>query len=192
MLTDTEALIGDILVRILFSEGEMNRKVNGVPLAIVLAKATVATFDRSRSGSNLFWSLFLGENVCSINFSKTDKEFYNTIMEIRSILNDLLESRMKSEDTSEKDFIQVYLDQMRENDRLIAEAEAKGEPHNIKRITKEEIIHQLFSFYFAGIDTTGHLVAFSAYTLAEYPQYKDKIVEEIKSIFGDSVQNITY
>lgn len=52
------------------------------------------------------------------------------------------------------------------NDKLIAEAEAKGEPHSIIRITKEEILQQLISFYFAGIDTTGHLVAFSIYCLA--------------------------
>lgn len=66
---------------------------------------------------------------------------------------------------------------MRENDRLIAEAEAKGEAHNIKPITKEEILQQLYSFYFAGIDTTGHLVAFSTYCLAEYPKYREKIEE---------------
>jgi cytochrome P450 len=37
------------------------------------------------------------------------------------------------------------------------------------------------SFYFAGIDTTGHLVAFALYCLAEYPHYKQRIIDEIKS-----------
>lgn len=92
----------------------------------------------------------------------------------------------------DKDFIQIYIDQMRENDRLIAEAEAKGEPHKIMPIGKEEILQQLISFYFAGIDTTGHLVAFSLYCLAEYPEYRNKIIEEIKSIFKDSIENISY
>lgn len=113
-------------------------------------------------------------------------------MEVRKILNELLESRLNRVDCSDKDFIQIYIDQMRENERLIAAAEAKGESHNIIRITKEEILHQLFSFYFAGIDTTGHLTAFSSYCLAEYPQYKEKIIAEIKTIFGDSIENITY
>jgi cytochrome P450 len=172
-------------VRIIFSEEAINKKVNGVSLAIALAESTVAIFDRSRAAPNLFLSLFFGENVANINFSKTDHHLYDTIVAIRKIINELLESRLKNPNSTEKDFIQIYIDQMRENDRLIAEA--KGEAHNIKPITKEEIIQQLYSFYFAGIDTTGHLVAFSTYCLAEYPNYREKIEEEIKSIFGNSV-----
>ena len=41
-------------------------------------------------------------------------------------------------------------------------------------------MHQLISFYFAGIDTTGHLIAMSLYALAEYPEYKQRIIDEIK------------
>jgi cytochrome P450 len=55
---------------------------------------------------------------------------------------------------------------------LIAEAEKQGLPHKYRSISEEEIVHQLASFYFAGIDTTGHLVAFSLYSLAEYPHCK--------------------
>jgi cytochrome P450 len=43
-------------------------------------------------------------------------------------------------------------------------------------------VHQLISFYFAGIDTTGHLVAMSFYAMAEYPECKQKIIDEIKQI----------
>ena len=65
---------------------------------------------------------------------------------------------------------------MRNNDREIEQAKAKGEPTTTRKITKEEIVQQLISFYFAGIDTTGHLVAFALYSLAEYPQCREKIV----------------
>ena len=47
------------------------------------------------------------------------------------------------------------------------------------------------SFYFAGIDTTGHLVAFALYCLGEYPKYKERIVEEIKKEIHD-LNGITY
>jgi cytochrome P450 len=57
---------------------------------------------------------------------------------------------------------------MKDTDRQIEEAEKNGTPHKLRKITKEEILHQLTSFYFAGIDTTGHLVAFALYALAEY------------------------
>lgn len=177
---------------IIFSEEAIHKKVNGCPLSIALAVATVETFDRSRSAPNLFWSLFFGENVATINFSKKDKNLYNQYVEIRRIINEILDARLAIGDNPDKDFIQIYIDQMRENDRLIAEAEAKGEPHKITRIEREEILQQLITFYFAGIDTTGHLVAFSVYCLAEYPEYRNKIIEEIKSIFKDSIENISY
>lgn len=80
---------------------------------------------------------------------------------------------------------------MRKADKQIAEAEAKGEAHNIRKITKEEIIQQLISFYFAGIDTTGHLVAFALYSMAEYPECRKKIVEELKTHIKD-MDGITY
>jgi pimeloyl-CoA synthetase len=47
-------------------------------------------------------------------------------MEVRKIINELLENRINSSVNSDKDFIQIYIDQMKENERLIAEAEAKG------------------------------------------------------------------
>jgi cytochrome P450 len=35
----------------------------------------------------------------------------------------------------------------------------------------------LITFYFAGIDTTGHLSAMAFYALAEYPEQQQKVVE---------------
>lgn len=53
------------------------------------------------------------------------------------------------------------------------------------------MVHQLISFYFAGIDTTGHLVAMAIYSLAEYPEYKSRIIEEIKNVI-QSPEDLTY
>ena len=53
-------------------------------------------------------------------------------------------------------------------------------------------MHQLISFYFAGVDTTAHLTSFTLYCLAESPQYTEAIKEEIKNIFGDGIQDIKY
>lgn len=87
---------------------------------------------------------------------------------------------MKREDNQDRDFIFDYLEKMREVESKIKEAEGKGEAHSLRRITKEEIMHQLISFYFAGIDTTGHLIAMGLYALAEYPEYKQRMIDELK------------
>jgi hypothetical protein len=80
VLHDSEVVIGEILVGIVFGKGALNKKVKNQPLSIALAESTVEIFHRSRSSSNLFWSLFFGENVGKINFSKKDKDLYNYII----------------------------------------------------------------------------------------------------------------
>ena len=57
---DTEYLIGDILIRIFFSEEGAHKKVGNLPLSIALAEFTVNVFDRSRTGANILFSLFFG------------------------------------------------------------------------------------------------------------------------------------
>lgn len=60
VLHDGEVVIGEILVGIVFGKGALSKKVKGQPLSIALAESTVEIFHRSRSSSNLFWSLFFG------------------------------------------------------------------------------------------------------------------------------------
>lgn len=106
--------------------------------------------------------------MATMNFTKEDKELEKQIIEIRKIIHEILKERLSREKDEEMDFINHYITMMREIDALIDEAEKNGIPHKHRRITEEEIMHQLISFYFAGIDTTGHLVAFALYALAEY------------------------
>jgi cytochrome P450 len=83
-------------------------------------------------------------------------------------LFDIIENRIKDVNNPERDFIYSYITEMKEIDEKIAAAEKAGQSHNYRRITKEEIVQQLISFYFAGIDTTGHLISMALYALAEY------------------------
>lgn len=40
------------------------------------------------------------------------------------------------------------------------------------------------SLYFAGIDTTGHLIAFVVYVLAEHPEVRQEVEQEIDQLFA--------
>jgi hypothetical protein len=53
-------LIGEILVRIFFSEEGAKKKLGDTPLSIALAEMSVSMFDRSRSGANILFNLFFG------------------------------------------------------------------------------------------------------------------------------------
>ena len=83
-------LVGEIIVSIIFSEGATEEKVNGVPLALALAETTTAMYYRSKSVSNLFWSLFFGERVATINFTSKDRELESSMIEIKKIVNEIL------------------------------------------------------------------------------------------------------
>jgi hypothetical protein len=70
---DTEILIGEILVKIFFSEEGAKKKIGSTSLSIALAEFTVSMFDRSRSGTNILFNLFFGEKVKDLNFSSKDR-----------------------------------------------------------------------------------------------------------------------
>lgn len=71
---DTEVLIGEILIRIFFSEEGTKKFIRNKPLSIALAEFTVDMFDRSRTGTNILFSLFFGEKVRDMNFSQKDRD----------------------------------------------------------------------------------------------------------------------
>ena len=66
-------------------------------------------FDRSRTGTNLFFSLFFGEKVRDINFSNKDRQLEQLLVEIREKISEIIDPRMSLEDDPEKDFIQHYI-----------------------------------------------------------------------------------
>jgi len=61
----------------------------------------------------------------------------------------------------------VYLNEMNKREEQYQKAlQDKTDTSKIQRITKEDLFQQLLSFYFAGIDTTGHMLSFALYCAA--------------------------
>ena len=67
-------MIGEILVRIFFSQEAVDKKIRGRSLSLALADLTTTMFHRSRTGQNIIMELFFGESVTKYNFNKEDKE----------------------------------------------------------------------------------------------------------------------
>ncbi len=59
-----------MLVRIFFSEEAIHKKVNNLSLSKALTYFTTTMYNRSRTGQNVLFSLFFGERVRSMNFTK--------------------------------------------------------------------------------------------------------------------------
>ena len=89
-MQDNEEMIGEILVRIFFSEEAVNKRVHNMSFSIALAEFTTTMFHRSRSAQNIIFELFLGEAVTRFNFTKKDKELEQFITDIRVIVDEIL------------------------------------------------------------------------------------------------------
>lgn len=66
-------MIGEILVRIFFTEEALGKYVHSKKLSLALADFTTDIFKRSRTGQNIIMELFFKESVTKYNFSKADK-----------------------------------------------------------------------------------------------------------------------
>lgn len=169
---ETQTIIGEILVRTFFSNEITQRQVNGKNLSLALADFSSFNFYNSRSPVNLLMILLFGTKARRINFVKSDHELLRTLDEIRKVVFGIIEERIAGKGRGEKDFMNLYIDEMEKREEQYKKAvEAGTDTSKIQRITMEDILQQLLSFYFAGIDTTGHLLAFALYCCAEYPAY---------------------
>lgn len=113
-------MIGEILIRIFFSEEAMGKQVQGTKLSLAIADFTTTMFKRSRAGLNIIMELFLKENVTKVNFTKEDKRLETLIDDIRVIILEIIQKRLNEPDHTERDFIQDYITQMKEVDAKIA------------------------------------------------------------------------
>lgn len=80
---------------------------------------------------------------------------------------EIIDERIAGKGRDLKDFMNVYLNEMNRREEQYQKAlEDKTDTSKIQRITKEDLFQQLLSFYFAGIDTTGHMLSFALYCAA--------------------------
>jgi cytochrome P450 len=156
-------------VRTFFSNDIAQKQVNGKNLSLALADFSSFNFYRSRSGLNLLMIMLFGEKARMINFTEGDRQLEKTIQEIRRVVFEIIEERINGKGKDQQDFMNLYINEMNRREELYQKAQKAGEDTTkIHRISKEDILQQLLSFYFAGIDTTGHLIAFALYCCAEY------------------------
>lgn len=62
------------MVRSFFSEDATTKKVGDKSLTLAMAEFSTDVFHQSRTGVNMLFSLFVGQNVTTMNFSKSDKK----------------------------------------------------------------------------------------------------------------------
>uniref|UniRef100_A0AC34EZE3 Cytochrome P450 n=1 Tax=Panagrolaimus sp. ES5 TaxID=591445 RepID=A0AC34EZE3_9BILA len=60
------------------------------------------------------------------------------------------------------------------------------------KLTEEDIREEVDTFMFEGHDTTSAGMTWTIWNLAHYPEYQEKVIEEIDELFGDSDRSCTH
>lgn len=65
-----------------------------------------------------------------------------------------------------------------------------GSKSKVDQMDFQDIVDEFRTFLFAGMDTTGHLIGISIYLLTQFPEYQDKIRQEIKEMPEITQENL--
>nr|KAG5709743.1 hypothetical protein BaRGS_027768 [Batillaria attramentaria] len=89
------------------------------------------------------------------------------------------ERRREKQDRRPVDFLQLLIN------AESSEVAASSGNVSKKRLTKDEIIAQVFIFFIAGYETTATTLQYLAYSLAVHPDVQKRVFEEIQQQLGD-------
>jgi len=97
--------------------------------------------------------------------------------QVRGMLMDIIKARLTSKDTAGYG-----------NDLLGLMLEACAPEHGETPVlSMDEIIDECKTFFFAGHDTTSHLLTWASFLLSTHPEWQDRLREEVRRECGDEV-----
>ncbi|KAL6850295.1 hypothetical protein ACP4OV_020922 [Aristida adscensionis] len=100
---------------------------------------------------------------------------------VRSMLMAIIEGRL-----AEKDAKGGYGNDLL---GLMLEARALEQDDGHQMLSTQEIVDECKTFFFAGQDTTSHLLTWTMFLLGRYPEWQEKLREEVLRECGDAVPN---
>lgn len=177
-------ITGETILKFFFSEDFRGRTLNGKPVPVEIQSLLNQLFEEGRAPLTQ-----LKRKILGIHRLQTAREKYHMgrIESLRKLTLELMKEKREkllqeqqkaqnSQNSETKDLLTVYIEEIEKQRKL---GNLVGED---EKITEEEIIHQFLMLFFAGTDTTAHLVGMSLYCLAKNPESYERISKEI-SVF---------
>ena len=112
--------------------------------------------------------------------SKSSRRVEKLDKKVRSLLMAIIEGRLADKDTNGygNDLLGLML-----------EARALEQEGRAQMLTTQEIVDECKTFFFAGQDTTSHLLTWTMFLLSRYPEWQHKLREEVMKECGNAVPN---
>lgn len=166
-----QEITGEVVGRIFFGRNLNKYTFEGRPLTLALVNIMydLGLFIKTPG------YILLGTKVFSLPFASSSKKLMSRIKGFRAQCTKIVEDRKKEEDEKYNDLLAALLTHQKGSDKL----------------TDEDIVNEFITFFMAGMDTTGHLVAMAVYNLTQHPQYLEKFKEEREKTYNKSKEATT-
>jgi len=176
-------ITGEVVSRMFFGKSMANHKLDGKPVTLFLASLMAENAMLTRSK----WGVVVGPKL--ITLRPAVRAVYKKMNRLRKICIEVVNARKelrKKSNGTDCNGITGHKDLL---DSLLEHQENNG----TDSFTDQEIVDEYVSFFFAGMDTTGHLVTMVVYLLHQHPEILSKVKEEVQKYYtGKLSGEITY
>ena len=169
-MDELQKITGEVVGKVFFGEELNEYEFDGRPLTLALADLTLMIAKASEEPLRFI----LGGWFVTSGILPRHRKLMQKIKQFREICHQIVQNRKKlyseqkgSSSISKKDLLQT----------LIEYSGSEG------KMDDEEIVDQFVALFLAGMDTTGHLLTMVVYYLYKYPEYKNRMTEEIQMYY---------
>ena len=167
-------ITGEVVCRTFFGSGISSQTLNGKSFCAILAEIMADIGEETMTPMHMLFNKYYVKYFPS----KRVKDILKRMEEFKQVCRNIVAERknqMKKGEfppEAEHDLLHLLLKYQQEN------------PH--ENFDDDEIVHEFITFFMAGLDTTGHLLGMATYYISRTPGVKEKLREEIKSVFGEN------
>lgn len=169
-----QEITGEVVGRIFFGEKLNDYTHEGKSLTMSMANLVADVMEASLTPLAIFFGRYAIEYPVFPRFRKLKKQ----IKSIRNVCFQIIKDRKESKQGG--------------NDLLNSLLETQNLTDPEMRFTDKEIVDEFITFFIAGMDTTGHLVAMVLYDLSQHPEHFQAVEKERKETYNqEKVINVT-
>ena len=169
-----QSITGEIVCRTFFGNGLSSQTSNGKSFCAILAELMSDTVLETLTPLHFLFHKYYVNYFPNKRVKKILKRMDEFKQACRSMVTER-KNQMKRGELSpdaEHDLLYLLLKYQQENPQ--------------ENFDDDEIVHEFITFFMAGLDTTGHLLGMATYYISRTPGVKEKLREEIKSVFGEN------
>ena len=177
-----QMITGELVFRIFFGEDLEGVTIDGIPPTSFLPNLLEVTLNNARSPENILF----GMKGVKLGLFKRNRDYFEKSGKFLSFCNEMihlkrqkLERKGNTSGAEAPDLLTLLLQ---------GQKEQKG---TSDEYSDEEILHEFVTFFFAGMDTTGHMMTLATYFFSQQSEEVQKAVLKEANELAQAGANLT-